>query len=222
MLAVDPTYKQLPRPEKAPSVVDGRRVSVTPVSWMAPDDLKPSEWVEHGRRLGIVGRNVAWWIGDWLRYGNARYGERYSRATRITGYDRQTLMNYVYVTTRFEPSRRWESLSWSHHAELAALPEADQDELLSRAEAERMSVRDVRELLRAKRRYARSPLAPAAPGAASEQTRATPAAEVLCPKCGLAVALPPARGASPRRPACPPDALIRDGRDGPPPDLRGA
>jgi len=95
----------------------------------------------------LAGRNAAWWIGDWLRYGTARYGSKYAAAARTTGYDRQTLMNMVYVATRFEFSRRRENLSWSHHAELAAFDIDQQERWLDRAAAERFSVRDLREML---------------------------------------------------------------------------
>jgi hypothetical protein len=111
-----------------------------------------AEWVAQGRRLGMVGRHVGWWIGDWLRYGNAAYGERYSRAAKVTGYDTQTLMNMVYVATQVDVSRRCKALSWSHHAEVAALAQDDQQRWLTRAEEARLSVRDLREEIRRQRR----------------------------------------------------------------------
>ena len=114
---------------------------------MADADLTYEDWLRQGSKLGLAGRNAAWWIGDWLRYGTTRYGSKYTAAARTTSYDRQTLMNMVYVATRFEFSRRRENLSWSHHAELAALAVADQERWLDRAAAERFSVRDLREML---------------------------------------------------------------------------
>jgi hypothetical protein len=73
----------------------------------------------------------------------------------VTGYDRQTLMNMVYVATRFETSRRRENLSWSHHAEVAGLDAAEQERWLERAGADRLTVRELRlELHCAKRQLA--------------------------------------------------------------------
>ena len=63
-------------------------------------------------------------------------------------------MNMVYVATRFEAERRRERLSWSHHAELAALEPDDQEQWLTRAEEQRLSVRDLR--ARASPRYTRA------------------------------------------------------------------
>jgi hypothetical protein len=119
---------------------------LTRVGWLADTELSYEDWLRQGSRLGLAGRNAAWWVGDWVRYGTARYGSKYTAAARTTGYDRQTLMNMVYVATRYEVSRRRENLSWSHHAELAALHVEDQERWLDRASADRLTVRDLREL----------------------------------------------------------------------------
>jgi hypothetical protein len=135
-----------------PSIMETRRApqahaGLTTVAWVADEELAYDEWLRQGSRLGVAGRNAAWWIGDWVNYGTARYGSKYSLAARVTGYDRQTLMNMVYVASRFEISRRRENLSWSHHAELAAFEVDMQERWLDRARADRLSVRDLREAL---------------------------------------------------------------------------
>ncbi|MFL5911860.1 MAG: hypothetical protein ACJ768_14955 [Gaiellaceae bacterium] len=136
------------------------------------------QWVLQGHRLGAIGRGVGWWIGDWLRFGNARYGEKYVRAAKITGYDVQTLMNMVYVASSVDPSRRHQRLSWSHHAEVAALEPEEQGWWLDRAEENRLSVRDLRMLLReARRRDETEQLA----------AKGTLADAMVCPECGHAL-----------------------------------
>lgn len=127
------------------------------------------EALRHGRELGRMGRGVPWWLGDWLRYGNARYGERYEQASRITGYDVKTLTKMVYVASRIDPSRRRETLSWSHHAEVAPLAPAEQDRWLERAESERMSARSLRDAI--KRAHA---------GTSTGRDQE----HVVCPSCG--------------------------------------
>jgi hypothetical protein len=154
-------------------------VSMSPTAWAAAGDLSLLEWSQSGRRLGIIGRATGWWIGDWVNYGNARFGERYVRAARITGYDVQTLMNMVYVASRFDMRRRRQNLSWSHHAELAALDPDQQDYWLDRAESERLSVRCLREEVRRARRLeaAKAELeAPAEPEESEDN--------IVCPHCG--------------------------------------
>jgi hypothetical protein len=146
-------------------------------AWAAAGDLSLLEWSQSGRRLGVIGRAAGWWIGDWLNYGNTRFGERYVRAARITGYDVQTLMNMVYVASKFEASRRRDNLSWSHHAELAALEPEKQDHWLERAESERLSVRCLREEVRRQRRVEEAEEAAEAGLTEAEE-------EMVCPHCG--------------------------------------
>jgi len=153
--------------------------TLTGTSWTPSRELDMRAWLEHGRRFGMVGRGVAWWIGDWLIYGNARYGERYARAARATGYDTQSLMNMVYVASRFPATRRRASLSWSHHAELAALPPNEQDRWLELAEHERMSVRSLRGELQSARRAAGTI------GQAARQLGSSP--QGVCPTCRRAI-----------------------------------
>jgi len=163
-----------------------RPQTLSAVAWRARDDMPFSDWVEQGRKLGQIGRSAGWWIGDWLNYGNAAYGERYVRAARITGYDVQTLMNMTYVASRFEPCRRRERLSWSHHAELAALEVKTQDRFLQRAETERLSVRDLRAEIRRERRSHELPDGEAGTTEPCAADSVPESAErgVVCPECG--------------------------------------
>jgi hypothetical protein len=168
------------REESAP-----QGAQLTHIAWQpANADLPLLDWLLVGRRFGLIGRGVAWWIGDWLRFGNQRYGEKYARAAAVTGYDVQSLMNMVYVASRFDPPRRRDVLSWSHHAEVAALDEPEQDDWLDLAAEERMSVRALRAELRAAR------LAATRRSAAKALTSpaAAPEADVsrqrfVCPHC---------------------------------------
>jgi hypothetical protein len=156
------------------------KTAVSGITWVPEGDLALAQWLEYGRRLGQLGRGVAWWIGDWLRYGNLRYGEKYSRAARATGYDAQSLMNMAYVASRFPPERRRDQLSWSHHAEVAALMPAEQDRWLDLAEAERLSVHSLRLEVRTSRRVERHGL----PERRSEvEVARARTRSVVCPRC---------------------------------------
>jgi hypothetical protein len=146
--------------------------TISATAWRPQGDLVLADWAEQGRRFGTIGRAAGWWIGDWLRYGNVKFGERYSRASRITGYDVQTLMNMVYVASRVEISQRRENLSWSHHAEVAALPPDERDGWLNVALEERLSVRCLREEIRRARRVTEPP-----------KPRLTDPG-LVCPNCG--------------------------------------
>jgi hypothetical protein len=141
-----------------------------------------AQWTVAGRRLGAMGRCGQWWLGDWVSYGNAKFGERYSRAARITGYDVQTLMNMVYVGSRFEISRRRENLSWSHHEAVASLEVDEQEDWLDKAHREKLSVHDLRVELRNAR---------TTPGKTAAGEKGHELADgFACPHCGKLVPLP--------------------------------
>jgi hypothetical protein len=154
------------------------RAAVSAVAWEPTSTLDCAEWILHGQRLGSIGRGINWWIGDWVNYGNEKFGEKYSRAARITGYDAQTLMNMAYVASRFAPTRRRDALSWSHHAEVSALDPAGQDALLDYAEQAKLSVRGLREEVRARH------------GKPSERKKKANSTEPrsVCPNCGCQLA----------------------------------
>lgn len=158
-----------------------RTSSISPVAWIPVEDMDFSEWATAGRRLSAMGRCGQWGLGDWIRYGNSKFGERYAWAARVTGYDVQTLMNMVYVASRFEISRRRENLSWSHHETLAALDPDEQDRWLDRAVADRLSISDLRGELRSLRRDTRAPGERAVKGDGPDA--------IDCPHCGGSVPL---------------------------------
>lgn len=91
---------------------------------------------------------VHWWIGDLLNYGEITYRETYDDAVEKTGFERKTLWDDKWVSERIENSRRRESLSWSHHKEVASLEPDEQDDLLSQAEENDWSKQDLRNAVR--------------------------------------------------------------------------
>jgi hypothetical protein len=125
-----------------------REFVLTAVAWIPSTTMEFDEWRRQGPHLGLAGRSSAWWLGDWVRYGLRAYRHSYAVAARLSGYDEKSLMNMAYVASRFEISRRRESLSWSHHADLAALPPPDQDRWLDRAVGERLTVHALRRAIK--------------------------------------------------------------------------
>ena len=163
------------------------RSGIVGCTWEPPENMEHREWVAVGRRLGGIGRVSNWWVGDWLRYGTSRWGEKYVEAAKITGFDAKTLRNIVYVASRFELSRRRDNLTWSHHAELAVLEREQQDLWLDRAIADRLSVADLRQELRG----AQGTPKVAAAGDIDATTPLDVNEALICPHCGKQVPLPP-------------------------------
>ena len=104
-----------------------------------PQSLSLNAWEKIGRELAALCDSSAWWLADWLIYGETAYSGRYREIIEQTGLSYQTLRNYAWVARRFEQSRRRENLSFAHHAEVASLEPAEQDYWLRRAEEQKWS-----------------------------------------------------------------------------------
>lgn len=124
----------------------------TRVGLRFPDTLTFDSWRAAGRQLGQAVDSFAWCIGDWLVYGQQHYPDRYRYAVGLVDLDYQTLRNYASVARRVEPPQRRSSLSFQHHAEVAALPPHEQIDWLARAEQEKWSRNQLRIALRGLRK----------------------------------------------------------------------
>jgi hypothetical protein len=91
-------------------------------------------WLAVGQQLAATASLSAWCLGDWLVYGEDIFPGRYREAIERTSLDYKTLRNYAWVTRRFPMSRRRDTLSFGHHAEVAALPRPEQDYWLRKAD----------------------------------------------------------------------------------------
>jgi len=134
-------------PGRAPPVPRARRVNPDPYRPRLKDTAKPHRvglefphrlpidgWQYIGSQLHLIADTSAWWLGDWLVFGQDHYADRYLEAIQRTALDYQTLRNYAWVARKVSFSRRREKLSFGHHAEVASLPEPEQDYWLRKAE----------------------------------------------------------------------------------------
>jgi hypothetical protein len=134
-------------PRNGHAAAHGFRSSPTAMSF---DPLMSfAMWTALGARIGRCANASCWWLGDWLAFGKAKYGRRYKAAIALTGLDYQTLRNYAVVSRRFEMSRRRDTLSFQHHAEVCALPHDDQERWLDRAAEHGWSRQALRRRVRA-------------------------------------------------------------------------
>ena len=110
-------------------------------------------WSALGPRIAARANAVVV-AGDWVIFGERRYGHRYRLAIEATGLDYQTLRNYAVVARRFDLSRRRDNLSFQHHAEVCALSDDEQDRWLDLAVEYRWSKQELRLRIRRRMRIA--------------------------------------------------------------------
>lgn len=137
----------------SPGPLEASGFTLTPTGLVIDPSVTYEEWEVYGRRLAIAERGIQWAIGDWIRHGEKAYGDKYTQAIELCGLKRQTLANYAFVAGAIETYRRRDIVDFSTHAEVASLPVAEQEKILSRAAKEdtpRHSVR--KEVRRVKKR----------------------------------------------------------------------
>lgn len=140
---------RLPVVSRSAAAGPGVGVVVTRSGLQLPRQLRFERWLGVGRELAAVSTSAAWCLGDWLAFGEKAYPGRYRHAIEQTSLDYQTLRNYAWVARQFVMSRRRDTLTFAHHAEVAALPEPEQDFWLRKAEEHQWPVKQLRRQVRA-------------------------------------------------------------------------
>jgi hypothetical protein len=125
---------------------------VTRVGLRIGDGLHYDVWARAGVKIARAHDSSAWCLGDWIVYGQSHYERRYRDAVEVTELDYQTLRNYAWVARSFALDRRRSGLSFQHHAEVAPLPEAEQDRWLDLAERREWSRSELRRQMRGTRK----------------------------------------------------------------------
>ena len=101
--------------EMSPAVYQSDRLDID------PESLTWAEWQAHGHRLRRVESSHQWWWGDWLKFGEQRFGEIVYGI--VEDFSDTTIMQWVRVAIAIPaPDRRVDVLSFSHHKEAAGLP----------------------------------------------------------------------------------------------------
>jgi N6-adenosine-specific RNA methylase IME4 len=108
-------------------------------------------WYGVMQRLQVAHEGIQWWIGDAIRFGEAEYGEMYLQAIENTPYTYGTLRNMKRVAEQVPLSLRNDSLPYKVHEEvvpLMTIAPQKAAEILDKAEAEALHVREVRSEVR--------------------------------------------------------------------------
>jgi len=114
---------------------------------------KPSfeQWEECGKFIKKAEGSVKFWVGDWLNYGEQKYGEMYTQALDATDYEYGTLKNDKWIASKVEKSRRRDNLSYGHHQEVAQLEPKEQEKMLKIAEKDELSIQELRVFIKEKK-----------------------------------------------------------------------
>ena len=118
---------------------------ITPTGIQFHEELSFDEWDALGQKLAPLGKSIGFIIGDWINYGESRYGEKYEKALARTGMAYNTLANFAYVARKVQSSLRNENLDWYQHYAVAKLKTDEEKQYwLGMAEKHDLSVRRLR------------------------------------------------------------------------------
>jgi hypothetical protein len=147
--------RHVPRHQRAAVPRSPESMLVTRTGLRFPDSLEYEPWKLAGEHVTRLVESSSWCLGDWILYGEKNFKDRYRDAVEAAGIDYQTLRNYTWVARRFPLSRRRDTLSFQHHAEVAAMGSDDQDNWLDRAEQNSWSRNRLRQEIRRSRQQQR-------------------------------------------------------------------
>jgi len=104
-----------------------------------PDKLSFDDYEKVGKSLaglaGFTHLRLPWLVGDWMNYGEAKFGEKCAQAVEFTGMSWGTLSNWSYTARNVPRPVRNPNLGISHHHEVAPIKDPSrQQELLGMAE----------------------------------------------------------------------------------------
>lgn len=101
--------------------INDPKFAITSTGIQFNEELSFEEWDDLGQKLAPVGKSIGFIIGDWINYGEKRWGDKYEEALTRTGMAYQTLANYAYVARKVQFSCRHEKLGFEHHYVVAKL-----------------------------------------------------------------------------------------------------
>lgn len=122
------TFPGVHRPDRPDALIvrpDGslqaKGFTLTTTGLIMGESATEDDWIWIGERLLNIGKSIAWLLGDWLAFGERVYGYTYKRIAEETGYDYQTLRDYVWVASNVQLSIRIDKLYFGHHRVVAPM-----------------------------------------------------------------------------------------------------
>lgn len=121
-------------PKSVQSLADLEQAgSLTQVGLKLPTTITAEQYEAVGAMLGKADQAIQWAIGDWIAYGEARFGEESYQYIESLGISEASRSQHVLVATHIPVERRREELTWSHHRAVHHMEEDEQDRWLQLA-----------------------------------------------------------------------------------------
>lgn len=109
------------------------------------NDITYDEWMAYGKKLAKRYSNIQWLIGDWINYGEAKWGEKYAQAEDDLSFSQGTLRNYASICARIPPENRNPKLRFHQIKHVAPLEPRQQRKIIDFASEHEMTGDDILE-----------------------------------------------------------------------------
>lgn len=130
----------------------GKYFAVTDTGITFDDSTPFYDWMKKGEELHLIiklfDKNVRWWLGDWILFGEHKFADRYTQALESSMYSIGTIRNCVYVCRNVPPHVRNKNLQFEHHYAVAKLDEPEQIKWLELAEKNAWTLSEMRKHMR--------------------------------------------------------------------------
>ncbi len=106
-------------------IVSIGRARATRMGLVMDEATNRPAWLNIGRDLSVAADGIQWAIGDWLNFGEHKWGDTYKEAEEITGFTKGHLRNLKMYAEAYDLSSRNDKLSFKHHVTVYRHPERD-------------------------------------------------------------------------------------------------
>lgn len=118
------------------------------ISWTGSENMTFDQYQAIGKTFQQIQRSLCWWTGDWLNYGEQKFGDVAAQAVDDTGKTVETLLKWKAVAFRVPRNIRVKELGWTFHFYIAYVPEEERGVLLQMALNVGISSRELKDVVK--------------------------------------------------------------------------
>ena len=123
---------------------------VSKIGLELPDNLTFKDWQLLADGINTFSGASMWILGDWLNYGEDRYGQEFSQFVDKLEYAQITQQEALRIARRFPKETRHGGLPWSYHQTVAGLATAEREVLLKESEINQWTREQLRDEMKAR------------------------------------------------------------------------
>lgn len=118
------------------------------VSWTGSENMDFEQYQAIGKTFQQIQRSLAYWVGDWLNFGEKKFGDIAAQAVDDTDKSIETLLKWKAVAFRVPRQLRLIAPTWTHAFYVAYVPEEQRGPLLQMALNVGLTSRELKDVVK--------------------------------------------------------------------------